>query len=188
MAAQGVAIAAARRDAVQRLDAACAEAQGPFPRARLALLGTVEGWLDEMPALAAEAKFAATLADMRRSDALTGITGTGPHRSDLLVSLSRKGIAAEFASTGEQKALLISIVLAHARLQQVCRGEPPLLLFDEIAAHLDSERRTALFKALSELDNQTWLTGTDETVFAALRGQAQFLSIRDGTIDNSCFD
>jgi DNA replication and repair protein RecF len=182
MAEQGVAVAAGRRETVQRLDRACAEAEGPFPRARLMLLGTVEGWLDAMPALAAEAEFASALAANRRSDAQIGGATIGPHRSDLAVELAEKGIAAEFASTGEQKALLISIVLAHSTLQRAIRGEPPLLLLDEIVAHLDAGRRAALFEALLRLESQVWLTGTDEPLFAPLRYQAQFLSVNDGTL------
>jgi DNA replication and repair protein RecF len=182
MAEQGVAVAAGRRDAVQRLDRACAEAEGPFPRARLTLAGTVENWLEIMPALAAEADFAAALAAHRRSDAQVGGASVGPHRSDLGVSLAESGIKAELASTGEQKALLISILLAHAGLQRAVRGEPPLLLLDEIAAHLDASRRAALFDALLRLDSQVWLTGTDEAVFAPLRCHAQFLSVHDGNV------
>jgi DNA replication and repair protein RecF len=182
MAEQGVAVAAGRREAVQRLDSTCAEAEGPFPRARLTLVGAVEGWLEAMPALAAEAEFASALAGNRQSDAQIGGAIIGPHRSDLAVELAEKGIAAEFASTGEQKALLISIVLAHATSQRVIRGEPPLLLLDEIAAHLDAGRRAALFEALLRLESQVWLTGTDEALFAPLRYQAQFLSVNDGTL------
>lgn len=182
MAAQGVAVAAARRDAVQRLDGACAAADGAFPRAHLTLRGTVEEWLDDMPALAAEAKFVDTLAAARPNDAAAGGAVLGPHRSDLAVSLAHSGIAAEHASTGEQKALLISILLAHAGLQRALRGEPPLLLLDEVAAHLDASRRAALFEAIDRLASQTWLTGTDTALFAPLQHRAQFLSIHDGSV------
>jgi len=142
----------------------------------------VEDWLEAMPALAAETKLASVLAANRQADAQAGGALIGPHRSDLAVALADKDIAAELASTGEQKALLISILLAHARLQQAVRGEPPLLLLDEIAAHLDASRRAALFDALLRLDSQTWLTGTDEALFAPLRCQAQFLSVHDGNL------
>ncbi len=182
MSAQGVAVAAARRDTVERLDRACAEAEDPFPRASLRLVGAVEDWLDQMPALAVEAKFAATLASARRSDAAAGGAAVGPHRSDWMVSLAQSGIAAEFGSTGEQKALLISILLAHAELRRALRGEPPLLLFDEIAAHLDAGRRGALFEILAQFGGQVWLSGTDEALFVPLRGRAQFLAVRDGTV------
>lgn len=186
MAEQGVAVAAGRREAVQRLDRACAEADGAFPRARLALAGTVEDWLGTMPALAAEAQFASLLAGNRQTDAQAGGALVGPHCSDLQVSLAEKGIAAELASTGEQKALLISILLAQARLQRAVRGEPPLLLLDEIAAHLDASRRAALFDALLRLDSQAWLSGTDESLFAPLRREARFLSVRDGQLAETC--
>jgi DNA replication and repair protein RecF len=182
MAEQGVAVAAGRRDTVQRLDRACAKAEGPFPRARLTLVGTVERWLEEMPALAAEARFVAALAANRQSDGQAGGAAIGPHRSDLAVSLAEKGIAAEFASTGEQKSLLIAILLAHAALQRATRGEPPLVLLDEISAHLDASRRAALFEGLRQFDSQAWLTGTDAALFAPLRSHAQFLSVQDGTL------
>ena len=182
IASRGVAIAAARRDAVGRLDRLCAEAEGPFPRARLAVFGTVEGWLDDMPALAAEARFAAALAAARGNDAQTGGAAIGPHRSDLSVSLAQSSVGADAASTGEQKALLIAIVLAHAELQRSLRGVAPLLLLDEVAAHLDANRRIALFAALARTRTQVWLTGTDEALFAPLRGRARFLSVRNGAV------
>jgi DNA replication and repair protein RecF len=187
MAAQGVAVAAARRDAVERLDRACAAADGPFPRARLALRGAVEDWLGEMPALAAEAKFAEALAAARSGDAVSGGAALGPHRADLAVSLAESGAAAEHASTGEQKALLISILLAHAGLRRALRGEPPLLLLDEVAAHLDASRRDALFEAIGRLDGQAWLTGTDAALFAPLRGRAQVFSVQRGTVAATTF-
>jgi len=135
-----------------------------------------------MPALAAEDEFASVLAANRQEDARLGGTAVGPHRSDLAISLVEKGIAAEFASTGEQKALLISILLAYAALQRTLRGDPPLLLLDEITAHLDVNRRAALFEALIQLESQAWLTGTDAALFAPLRRQAQFLSVCDGNL------
>jgi DNA replication and repair protein RecF len=185
MAAQGVAVAAARRDAVERLDRACAEAEGPFPRARLALAGTVEAWLGELPALAAEERFKTALKQSRAADALAGGASVGPHRADLAVTHAETAIPAESLSTGEQKALLISIVLAHARLQRETRGEPPLLLLDEVAAHLDTARREALFAELNGLESQVWLTGTDVTLFAPLRAAARFLAVSDGTLSET---
>jgi DNA replication and repair protein RecF len=182
LAEQGVAVAAGRRETVQRLDRACIESDGGFPRARLRLVGVVEDWLEVMPALAAETKLASAFAANRQSDAQAGGALVGPHRSDLEVNLAEKEIAASLASTGEQKALLISILLAHTSLQRAVRGEPPLLLLDEISAHLDAKRRAALFEALLGLKSQAWLTGTDEGLFAPLRYQAQFLSVKDGNL------
>ncbi len=113
---------------------------------------------------------------------MSGGTGLGPHRSDLAVFHAEKGIAAEAASTGEQKALLIAILLAQAELQRRVRGEPPLLLLDEVAAHLDAARRAALFEVLAGLDSQAWITGTDAALFAPLRGAARFLRVADGAL------
>jgi DNA replication and repair protein RecF len=182
MAAEGVAVAAARREVIERLDVVCATAAGAFPRARLSLIGTVETWLDDMPALAAEDRLRAELARGRAGDALTGGAAIGPHRSDLAVMHADKGVPAESASTGEQKALLIAILLAQAQLQRAVRGEPPLLLLDEVAAHLDAVRRAALFEILAGLESQAWITGTDAALFAPLHGAARFLSVCDGTL------
>jgi DNA replication and repair protein RecF len=188
MAQQGVAVAAGRRDAIERLDRVCAEAEGAFPRARLALIGTVEDWLGTMPALAAEEQFKAALMANRTSDMAAGGAVLGPHRSDLAVTYADKGVAAETASTGEQKALLIAILLAQAALQRATRGEPPLLLLDEVAAHLDEARRAALFEALAGLESQTWVTGTDTALFAPLRRHARFLSVADGALSETSFE
>jgi len=182
MAEKGVAVAAARRETVEQLDRVCAEAKGPFPHARLTLCGDAEAWLADQPALAAEDRLKAALAANRSADALTGGAAIGPHRSDLAVIHAEKRIAAEQASTGEQKALLISIVLAHVRLQRGVRGEPPILLLDEVAAHLDAIRRDALFEVLAGLESQAWLTGTDAALFAPLRSAARFVSVADGTL------
>ena len=182
MAREGVAVAARRREAVDRLDRACAAAEGPFPRARLALAGAIEEGLAGRPALAVEEEFAAALARQRPVDAAAGGATLGPHRCDLAVGHAEKEVAAEHASTGEQKALLVSILLAQARLQREIRGAAPLLLFDEVAAHLDASRREALFSALLGLDAQVWLSGTDAGLFAGLRSAAQFIAVRDGAL------
>ncbi|MEX0814578.1 MAG: DNA replication/repair protein RecF [Dongiaceae bacterium] len=185
MAARGVAIAAARRELVARLEIAIAAAVGRFPRPGLGVEGAVEQWLDAMPALAAEEALRDRLAAARRHDAETGGAAWGPHRSDFAVTHLGRGLPAAECSTGEQKALLISVVLAQARLQAAVRGAPPVLLLDEVAAHLDAVRRAALFDEILALGAQAWLTGTDEALFAPLGDDAQFLRVRDAAIARS---
>lgn len=182
MAEHGTAIAAARRDAVARLRQGLREGVGSFPAAEVSCMGSLEGWLDEMPALAAEDRFRERLAASRPRDAERGGAAEGPHRSDLRVHHLAKDMPAAQCSTGEQKALLISIVLANARLQAARRGQAPLLLLDEVAAHLDGERRQALFDAVMALGAQAWLTGTERELFAGLEGRARFLAVRDGAV------
>ena len=182
MAARGVAIAAARLDMVERLQQACDGAEGPFPKVVLGLEGAVEGWLRAGPALAAEDRLRAGLAESRRQDAEAGGAGLGPHRSDVTALHRDKGVAAELCSTGEQKALLIAILMAHARLLTLERGAAPLLLLDEVAAHLDATRRAALYEEILSLGAQAWLTGTDAADFAGLEGRAQFFAIDEGEI------
>ncbi|MDP3159629.1 MAG: DNA replication/repair protein RecF [Reyranella sp.] len=182
MARHGVALAAARADTVHRLDAAARLGIGPFPRAALAMAGEVDGWLDTMAALDAEDRLRAELAANRLRDAEAGTTSIGPHRSDLAVRHLDLDLPAAEGSTGQQKAVLVSIALAHARLVAMSRGRPPLLLLDEISAHLDAERRTALFDEVVALGAQSWMTGTDAELFAPLRGRAQILCVADGSI------
>ena len=182
MAENGVALAAARLEAVTRLAAACAEAPGPFPRAGLAIEGTVEHWLGNMPALAAEEAFRKALHESRGLDRDSGVTQIGPHRSDLLARQLDTGEAAALCSTGEQKALLIAIVLAYARLLALRRGCAPVLLLDEVTAHLDAARRSALFQALRALGAQCWLAGTDAALFAEIKGHAQFFAVADAAL------
>ena len=145
MARHGVALAAARADTVHRLDAAARLGIGPFPRAALAMAGEIDGWIATMAALDAEDRLRGELAASRLRDAEAGTTSCGPHRSDLAVRHLDLDLPAAEGSTGQQKALLVSIALAHARLVALSRGRAPLLLLDEIAAHLDAERRAALF-------------------------------------------
>ncbi len=182
MAATGVAVAAARREVVQRLRAACARSVGPFPGADLAVTGAVEDWLDDGPALAAEDRLRHALRDSRRPDSDSGGAATGPHKSDLSVRHAPKDMPAALCSTGEQKALLIAIVLANARLLAAERGAAPILLLDEVAAHLDPDRREALFGEILALGAQAWMTGTDESVFAPLAGEAGRFHIEDARI------
>ncbi len=181
-AAAGVAIAAARRQTVADLCTALAGSTGTFPRPALALRGDAEAWLDQHSALDVEARLARVLAESRTQDAETGSTAIGPHRSDLEVHEQASGRAAAECSTGEQKALLIGIVLAEARLRSAQGERMPLLLLDEVTAHLDAGRRGDLFEQLCALGAQAWLTGTDPSLFAPLGARAQYFAVRDSTL------
>jgi DNA replication and repair protein RecF len=182
MAEKGVAVTAARQLMAARLDRACADAEGPFPRASVALAGALERQLETTPALAAEEWLRARLAEGRRRDAEHGGAVEGPHRSDLVVRHMGRDMPADQCSTGEQKTLLIALVLADARLQARERGAPPLLLLDEVVAHLDAERRAALFDEVRVLGAQAWMTGTDVSLFEPLDGHARFLTVRDAAV------
>ena len=188
MVEKGIAIVAARAALVDRLNAACAAGIGPFPAAGLALAGVVEGWLAEMPALDAEDRFRESLAAARRHDGETGGAAVGPHLSDLRITHLARRTAAGQCSTGEQKALLISIVLANVRLRMLEKGAIPLLLLDEVAAHLDETRRVALFEEILALGAQAWMTGTDAALFSPLRGKAQYFRVEDARIARSDAD
>jgi DNA replication and repair protein RecF len=146
------------------------------------MAGEIDGWLDNMAALDAEDRLRAELAASRSRDAESGTTSCGPHRSDLAVRHLDLDLPAAEGSTGQQKAVLVSIALAHARLVALSSGRPPLLLLDEIAAHLDAERRVALFDEVVALGAQSWMTGTDAELFTPLRGRAQILRVADGSI------
>ena len=182
MAEHGVAVAAARRDGLARVEAGMALATGPFPRARLAAQGLVEGWLAEMPALAAEEKFRGLLAARRGIDRDAGTATEGPHRSDMAVWHADRDQPAAQCSTGEQKALLIAITLANARLIRARGNMAPLMLLDEVSAHLDGKRRAALYEELLAIGGQVWLTGTDEDLFADLGSRAEFFTVADGVV------
>ncbi|HYM03902.1 MAG TPA: DNA replication/repair protein RecF [Stellaceae bacterium] len=182
MASTGVAVTVARRDVAARLDATASEARHPFPGARLTLAGGLEDWLEAMPALAAEDEFRRRLAAARRSDAESGATAVGPHRGDFVVRHAGTGMTAAECSTGEQKALLLAVLLAQARLQAELRGTVPIMLLDEVTAHLDGTRRAALFAEIDALGAQAWLTGTDAALFEELRGLGQFYGVADAAI------
>ena len=185
IAGHGLAIAAARRDTVARLRGALAAGIGSFPKAELAVSGVLEDRLSETPALEAEEAFRQRLAELRTRDAEAGRATEGPHRSDLIVRHSATGLLARQCSTGEQKGLVIAIVLASARLQAAMSGSAPLLLLDEITAHLDHRHRRALFAELARLGAQAWLTGTDAGLFRELAGDARFFNIHDGVVSEA---
>lgn len=182
IARHGVAIAAARAETVRRLDRACAERDGPFPAARLTLTGDLDAWLTEMPAVAVEDRVRDALRASRGHDAAQGGAACGAHRTDLQAVYAAKDRPARECSTGEQKALLLSILLAMARELKAERGDAPVLLLDEVVAHLDGARRAALFDEISHLRAQAWLTGTDDELFAGLRGRARFFRVLDATV------
>lgn len=183
MAAQGVAIAQARANTVETINDSIMMATTAFPRALLSLRGWVEEQLaGHGTALAMEAAFAEALAKFRREDAAAGRTLFGPHRADLRVHHLARDVGAEACSTGEQKALLLSILLAQARSVAAWRGSVPVLLLDEVAAHLDESRRAALFEEILSLGAQAWLTGTDAGLFVGLREEAQFFNVASGVI------
>ena len=184
MAETGVAIAAARAELVRLLAAMIDRLPdtGPFPQADISLSGDLEAEVSSAPAVDVEERFRRALAGGRDRDRAAGRTLEGPHRSDLLVRHRPKAMPAELCSTGEQKALLVGIVLSHARLTGEMSGMTPILLLDEIAAHLDGGRRAALFSILEELNCQAFMTGTDAALFSSLKGRAQFLTVDHGTV------
>ncbi len=187
MATRGVSVAAARLDVAQRLAAVCETINGPFPQARLAIDGLAEQWLVKLPALEAEDRLRAALKASRARDADAGCVGGGikgrlPHQSDLLVTFAAKDMPAGQCSTGEQKMLLVGLVLAAVRLSARDEDRVPVLLLDEVAAHLDGKHREALYDQVLSLRCQAWFTGTDAQLFAPLKAHAKFYEVDAGSV------
>ena len=182
MAESGIAIAAGRRELVEGLGALLAAPDPALPRLRLELDGSVETWLDRHSALYAEQRLADGLAAARSQDAEAGGAALGPHRSDLVAIDLATGEAASRVSTGRQKAMLLAIVLAEVRLRELIEGDPPILLLDETAAHLDATRRAGLAERLLTLGAQVLLTGTERHLFRGLEGHASFFHVDRGSI------
>ena len=179
-----VAVAGLRAEALHRLDSVLASRQGSdFPPVEIALDGWMEKLLPAHPAIEIEERYRAVLRDNRGRDAAAGRTLDGPHLTDLLVVYRQKGIAAAEASTGEQKALLIGLVLAHARLITEMTGSAPVLLLDEVVAHLDPARRAALHGELAELGAQVWMTGADPALFAEIKDDAAMIEVNAGRLE-----
>jgi DNA replication and repair protein RecF len=174
-----VAVAAGRAETVRRLAAVlAARPASAFPSAAIALDGWMEAMVLTDPAAEVEDRYRAVLKHNRARDAAAGRTLDGPHLTDLAVYYRDKSVPAQDASTGEQKALLITLVLAHAALVRDMTGRAPVILLDEVAAHLDPVRRAALFEALEHVGSQVWVTGADPAAFAEV-------AVRAGVIDVS---
>ncbi|MEX6507060.1 DNA replication/repair protein RecF [Jiella sp. M17.18] len=185
MAELGVAMALARADFIRMMAEMIARgaADSPFPAARLALSSGYDDLDLSGPALDVEDAVRGRLRAARYVDRSAGRTREGAHRADLQVIHAAKEMPAALASTGEQKALLIGLVLAHARLTAAVSGLSPILLLDEIAAHLDPGRRAALFDLVETLGVQTFMTGTDASLFDALGDRAQMLRVSAGRVE-----
>ncbi len=178
-----VAVAALRAETVTRLAAALQARRGsPFPSAEIALEGWMEKLLPQHPAREIEDRYRAVLRDNRTRDAAAGRTLDGPHLTDLVVAYAPKDIPAADASTGEQKALLIGLVLAHAGLIGEMTGFAPVLLLDEVVAHLDPGRRAALYAELDTLGAQVFMTGADPAAFAEIAARAEMFDVAPGQV------
>lgn len=183
MARHALAVTAARATLVARVNAGSTTGvSGGFPAARLELLCPIAAQLAEIPALATEDWLRIQMVEARKRDAAAGNALWGAHRADMQLRDAATMLPASQASTGQQKALLIGVILGHAALLAGARGAAPLLLLDEPAVHLDPQRREALFAALAALPAQVFMTGTDVDIFAPLAAQAAFWTTGDGTL------
>ena len=182
MAATGVAIAAARREQVARLNAFIEnEPDDIFPSVRLELDGVIERALDNKAAVEVEDEYRNMMQRQRRF-VLENDNPDGINRTDFKVYFKRKGMPADLCSTGEQKSLLISILLAQTKCQTLHKGFAPVMLLDEVAAHLDDIKREALLEKIKNLNIQAWITTTDPQLFASIRNDAQFLKIKNNQV------
>jgi len=178
-----VAVASLRAETVSRLATVLASRRGSaFPPVEIALDGWMEKLIQAHPALEIEERYRTVLRENRARDAAAGRTLDGPHLTDLAVVYADKGIAAADASTGEQKALLIGLILAHARLIAAMTGFPPVLLLDEVVAHLDPSRRRALHQELAQVGAQVWMTGADPALFVEVADDATMVEVSSGRL------
>ena len=182
MASLGVAIAAARRELIASLNTFIEhEPDDIFPDVRLELDGTIEKMLDTLPAVRVEQFYIELLAKQRRN-VLYNDYVDGVNRTDFKVYFKKKNMPAELCSTGEQKALLVSIILAQTKCQILDKGFAPILLLDEVTTHLDDKKRDALLLKIAGLHLQAWITSTQSQNFAAIQNISQFLEVRDNKV------
>jgi DNA replication and repair protein RecF len=178
-----VAVAAARSQMVGLLSDALAARDDPtFPSAQIALDGWMEALVRTYPAIEIEDRYRTVLRENRERDRAAGRTLDGAHVTDIKVTYVAKAVAARDASTGEQKALLIGLVLANAELVARLTGFAPVLLLDEVVAHLDPDRRAALFDALERLGSQVWMSGADSAAFGNVAARAQVIAVESGKL------
>jgi DNA replication and repair protein RecF len=180
-----VAVAAARSQMVELLSDALAARDDPtFPSAQIALDGWMEALVRTYPAIEIEDRYRTILRENRERDRAAGRTLDGAHVTDIKVTYVAKAVAARDASTGEQKALLIGLVLANAELVARLTGFAPVLLLDEVVAHLDPDRRAALFDALERLGSQVWMSGADPATFGNIAARAQVIAVESGKLSS----
>lgn len=188
LAGDGIAITLARAEVVRNLTAHQPDdAASPFPRFFAQMRGDVEEWCRQMPAVAAEEKLAQAFAANRLQDGYSGGSAFGPHRSDLCVNHLAKQLPADYCSTGEQKMLLIALILAFTKVQINQNDRMTLLLLDDVIAHLDIHHRHYLFQELCQMVEkgaklQTWMTGTSAADFIDLKSYAQYIRIKNTTL------
>jgi DNA replication and repair protein RecF len=183
MAETGTAIASARILACEHINMAVQNSPLSFPKAHMEIKGFIEDKLTSgEAAITIEEMTKKALWENRRQDAAAGRAMVGPHRSEMKVIHIEKQMLAEFCSTGEQKALLLSIVLAQARAGAKWHGVVPVLLLDEVAAHLDATKRLELFQEIDHIKAQVWMTGTDIKLFEGMEGKAQYFKVENGEV------
>lgn len=189
MAEAAVAIAASRIYAASRINASLTKERipAPFPWGAMRLEGEIETLVETLPALAAEENYRRRLLGGRAADRAAGRTLAGPHRSDFTVLHGPKGVLASEGSTGEQKALLIGLLLAQVDAVLEACGARPVVLLDEVSAHLDKARKTALFGLLEGLGLQAWMTGTEAQVFDGVSASTVVYQVAKGTLHESKF-
>ncbi len=185
MAQESVAITTIRQDFLHQLNEYASKHNTSFPEPYVMLEGTIESLLEEISALEVEDRIQQTLMENRSQDTLKGGASVGAHHSDLVVLMRENGRPAALCSTGQQKALLLSILMANCRLQTAVRGAPPVVVLDEVVAHLDQQRRHELMEELFALKAHVWLTGTEDRAFWDLENRAQFLYIQNNTVISS---
>lgn len=183
IAAAGIAVSSIRQQFAVQLQS-MQLTDTPFPQFLAHMQGKLEQWLQEMPALLAEERFQAALGQSRSTDAENQSTAYGAHRSNLVVKHKNKQCYAELCSTGEQKMLLLAMILAFVRLQmsQTDVARPHLLLLDDAVTHLDEQHRAVLFDEIKALKAQVWLTGAQEADFTGMEAAAQWITIDQGII------